>query len=147
MKLILMILFLGLSSPESQIDGLYYEANSADPSSFEFKNNELVAKTDAILHFGFQYTSYYKIENMNDSIFKLHFRKQYIQDNNESRMIRRQKKVKGGRSFWFQIDKFKYWSFRRNDDGVYKLSGYDLVESSFIKKMEKSLVTTKPKLH
>lgn len=142
-----MILFLGLSSPESQIDGLYYEANSADPSSFEFKNNELVAKTDAILHFGFQYTSYYKIENMNDSIFKLHFRKQYIQDNNESRMIRRQKKVKGGRSFWFQIDKFKYWSFRRNDDGIYKLSGYDLVESSFIQKMEKSLVTTKPKLH
>jgi hypothetical protein len=147
MKLILMILFLGLSSPESQIDGLYYEANSADPSSFEFKNNELVAKTDAILHFGFQYTSYYKIENMNDSIFKLHFRKQYIQDNNESKMIRRQKKVKGGRSFWFQIDKFKYWSFRRNDDGIYKLSGYDLVESSFIKKMEKLLVTTKPKLH
>jgi hypothetical protein len=147
MKLILMILFLGLFSPENQIDGLYYEANSADPSSFEFNNNELVAKTDSILHFGFQYTSYYKIENINDTIFELHFSKQYIQDNNESRMIRRRKKVKSGRSFWFQIDKFKYWSFRRNDDGVYKLSGYDLVESSFIKKMEKSLVTTKPKLN
>jgi hypothetical protein len=147
MKLILLILFLGLFSSENQIDGLYYEANSADPSSFEFKNNELVVRTDSILHFGFQYTSYYNIENINDSIFELHFSKQYMQDNNESRMIRRRKIVKGGRSFWFQIDKFKYWSIRRNNNGVYKLSGYDLVESSFIKKMEKSLVTTKPKLH
>ena len=147
MKQILMIIFLGLFTPEKQIDGLYYEANSADPSSFEFKNNELVVQTDSILHFGFQYTSYYKIENINDSIFELRFIKQYMQDNNESRLIRGRKEVKGGRSFWFQIDKFKYWSFRRNYDGVYKLIGHDLEETSFIKKMEISLVATKPKLH
>ena len=133
---------------EKRIDGLYYEANSADPSTYEFNANELVVQTDSILHFGFQYTSYYEVKNINDSIFELHFKKQYSQNNNNpSNLKRKRKKVKGGRSFWFDIDKFKFWSFRENGEGIFKLNGYELTEDKFQKKIGISLVTTKPKLH
>jgi hypothetical protein len=132
---------------ETRIDGLYYEANSADPYTFEFKNNELIAQTDSMLHFGFQYTSYYDIENVNDTIFALQFVKQYVQDNNHPNRKRRRQKLKDGRSFWFQIDKFKYWTLHKKKDGTFNVSGYELNDNIYNKKIEISLVTTKPKLH
>ena len=131
---------------QNRMDGLYFEANTADPSTFKFDGNELVAQTDSILHFGFQYTSYYDIENVNDSIFMLRFNRQYSRDNNYPKMNKRRHKIKNGRSFWFQIDKYNYWTFKKQKDETLKLIGYALEENQFTKKMEIALVSTKPKL-
>lgn len=140
-SVLLLPFFLGI---ENRIEGQYFEANSEDPTSFSFSENELVVQTDSILHFGYQYTSYYALENVNDSIFKLTFKRQYAQDNNDPENSRRRKKIKNGRSFWFDMDKYDYWTFRKLSDEKYALTGYILEEKKFTKKMEIQLVSANP---
>ena len=138
---LLLPFFIGI---ENSIEVQYLEANSGDPTSFTFSENELVVQTDSILHYGYQYTSYYALENVNDSIFKLTFKRQYAQDNTDPENSPRRKKIKNGRSFWFDIDKYDYWTFTKLSDEKYTLSGYALEEKQFRKKLKIQLASANP---
>ena len=107
--------FAQLTKDELPKDQLV-EKTELSPSNIRFKKKYMIAQTDPVLNYGFQYTVWYKMNWIDENHFNLEFIKSTQKNNN---ILQGKAKTRRNDADFFHYSPIQNWSITLQDDGSF----------------------------